>query len=226
MSEQLRFRLPVRTALGREDFYVAPSNAVALALLDAWSDWPQGKMVLSGPTGAGKTHLAHVWAKDSGAQIILATDLAEHKPDDLATAPLVIEDVPDIAQNTEAQTHLFHIHNLMRDARIPLLLTGTQVPNLWAMSLPDLQSRVDAAGHAAIAPPDDELLSVILWKLFSDRQLRPRDDVIPYLVSHMDRSFAAAGRIVSALDDQSLAERREITRAFARQVLEYLAETE
>ena len=220
MAEQLGFPLPVRTALGREDFVVSPANAIAVSLIDAWSTWPEGKLVLSGPEGAGKTHLAHVWAQRSGARIMAARDLAALDVAEIATGPTAVEDVPLIAHDSPAQTALFHLHNLLLAARLPLLMTGQPAPNLWGLTLPDLQSRVDAAGHAALDPPDDALLQTVMWKLFADRQLRPRDDVIPYLVTHMERSFAAAGRIVAALDAESLARKRDITRQLAAEVLD------
>lgn len=210
----------MRTALGRADFVVSPGNAVALSLLDAWQTWPNGKFVLSGPQGAGKTHLAHVWAMSSGATIVKASALAASDAEALAAAALVVEDVPEIAQTPEAQTALFHIHNMLQAAGKPLLMTGQSAPNLWRLSLADLQSRVDASGHAALEAPDDALLQTVMAKLFADRQLRPRPDVIPYLMTRMERSFAAAGRIVAALDAQSLVAKREITRQLAAKVLD------
>lgn len=220
MAEQLGFDLPVRTARGRDDFLVAPSNAVALAMIDGWRDWPLGKLVLSGPEGAGKTHLVHVWAAEAGAAIVAASDLAHADLPTLATAPLAVEDVDRIAHDTTAPTALFHLHNLMQEAGQPLLLTGAAAPRHWGMSLPDLQSRIDAAGHASLDAPDDTLLAAVMVKLFADRQLTPKPDVIPYLLTHMDRSFAAARRIVAALDMASLAQKRAITRRFAAQVLD------
>ena len=67
MAEQLSFDLPVRAALGREDFFVSPANAEAVAMVEGWQGWPSRKLVLTGPAGAGKTHLAHVWAGLAGA---------------------------------------------------------------------------------------------------------------------------------------------------------------
>ena len=226
MAAQLGLNLPARTALGRDDFMIAPSNAIAVAMIDASSDWPQGKFVLSGPQGAGKTHLAQVWANNSGARIIAAKDLNETDVQSLTPAPLVVEDIPDIARNEPAQKALFHIHNMMLAARQPLLLTGTQAPNLWNMSLPDLQSRIDAAGHAQIELPDDVLLAAVLAKLFNDRHLMPRPDVIPYLVKRIERSFAAAGDVVHILDVESLAQKKPMTRHFAQQVLDNRAANE
>ena len=220
MATQLGLDLPVRPALGRDDFLVAPSNAVALAMIDDWPNWSRHKLVLSGPAGAGKTHLAHVWADAAGAHIVSAQDLAGADINPLAQSPLAVEDVDAIANDTDAQTALFHLHNLMAAAALPMLMTGQAAPRHWGLSLPDLQSRVDAAGHARLDAPDDTLLAAVLAKLFADRQLMPKPDVIPYLLRHMDRSFAAARDMVTALDTSSLAQKRALTRAFAAQVLD------
>ena len=220
MATQLGLDLPARAALGRDDFMISPCNAVALTMVDAWRTWPSHKLVLSGPSGAGKTHLAHVWASDTNAQIIAAQDLRGEQVETLAQTPLAIEDVPSIQHDTAAQTALFHLHNLLHTAGLPLLMTGTQAPTHWAMSLPDLQSRIDAAGHAELEPPDDALLAAVLVKLFSDRQLTPPADVIPYLLIRIERSFDAARRVVAALDAASLARKRPVTRNLASTVLD------
>ncbi len=223
MTTQLGLNLPARTALGREDFMVAQSNAIAVAMIDASENWPQGKFVLTGPTGSGKTHLTHVWADGAGARILAAADLNEADAGELASGPIAIEDVPDIAQNATAQNALFHIHNMVLAAGQPLLMTGTAPPNLWNMSLPDLQSRIDAAGHASLELPDDTLLAAVLAKLFNDHHLLPRPDVIPYLVKRIERSFTEASKLVELLDTQSLAQKKPLTRRFAQQVLDDLS---
>jgi len=220
MATQLGLDLPARTALGRDDFMVAPSNAIALSMIDRSCTWPLYKLVLSGPEGSGKTHLTHVWAAARQARIIAAHALTPDMVDDLATGPVAIEDVPDIRTDDVAQTALFHLHNLLQSAQMPLLMTGAPAPSHWRMSLPDLQSRIDAAGHAALEAPDDSLLAAVLGKLFNDRQVTPRPDVIPYLVTHMERSFDAAGLIVAALDSASLARKKPVTRSLAAELLD------
>jgi chromosomal replication initiation ATPase DnaA len=220
MAEQLGLDLPSIAALGREDFLVAPSNALAVALIDAWPNWPSGKLVLSGPAGSGKTHLAHVWAARSGASIYDAGDLTGADIPTLASGPVVIENLPDFAGNDAVETALFHLHNLCLANGHALLVTGSGALPNWPIALPDLKSRLQGAASAELAAPDDTLLAAVLVKQFADRQLAPPPDVIPFLVKRIDRSFEAARDIVAALDAESLARKKPITRPFASTLLD------
>ena len=65
---QLAFTLPHAESLTRDNFLEGPANAAALALVDAWPEWPSRTMMLVGPEGSGKSHLAAIWADESGAQ--------------------------------------------------------------------------------------------------------------------------------------------------------------
>ena len=220
MAEQLGFDLPGITALGRADFLVAPSNAIAVALIEGWKDWPGRKLVLSGPAGSGKTHLAHVWAALSGAHICEAKDLVTQDISELARGSVAIENVPEIAGNAEAETALFHLHNLTLADGNALLLTGEAAPGAWPLTLPDLKSRIEGTQAASLDLPDDALLSAVLAKLFADRQLKPKPELIAYLILRIDRSFSAARRIVAALDAASLAQKRPLSRQLAAAVLD------
>lgn len=220
MGEQLGLKLPARTARGREDFFVAPSNRMALAMIDAWRNWPQGKLLLMGPGCAGKTHLAHVWAEMSGAEIIPAAALTEETVPALAAAPLVVEDVDRVAGDAGAERVLFHLHNLILAEGQPLMLTGQAPVAGWPVALPDLRSRLLGTSAVALEPPDDMLLQAVMVKLLADRQLTPPLNLMPYLLSRMDRSFASAIEVIDRLDAASLARKRPVTRALAVQVLD------
>jgi len=220
MHEQLHFDLPIKTAHGREDFFVSDANAQAVALIDTWRNWPARKLVLYGPEGAGKTHLTHVWAGQSGAQILPATDLARADIPMLAGQPVAVEDADQIAGDTQLETALFHLHNLVLAEGHSLLLTARTAPNHWPLDLPDLASRMQATPAVALDLPDDMLLTAVLYKLFDDRQLSPAPDLIPYLTRRIDRSFQAAHHAVSTLDDAALAQGRALTRRFAGEVLD------
>lgn len=220
MAEQLAFPLPRREARGREAFFVAPANALAVRQIEAWHAWPQGKLVLTGPQGAGKTHLAHVWATLAGARITAALALAPAEIPALAEAPVAVEDADRIAGHALAETALLHLHNLALANGRPLLLTARRPPSQWHLALPDLASRIAATACAALEPPDDALLSAVLVKLFADRQIAPPPRLIDYCLKRMDRSFAAAQRLVAALDARALATGRPIGVPLAAEILE------
>ena len=219
MAEQLGFDLPARAALGRDDFFVSDANAMALALVDSWPNWAGNKLAIIGPEGSGKTHLTHVWAAQSGARIVDAASLTIDAVPDLAQTPIAVENVPSIAQNAAAQDALFHLHNLTLAEGHSLLVTGISEPKHWGLTLPDLKSRLEGTTTAVLKEPDDALLSILLAKLFVDRQLTPNTETIAYMVKHMDRSFAEARRLVRDIDQASLAKKRKVSRALAAEVM-------
>ena len=218
-ARQLSLDLPARPALGREDFFVSEANAAALAAIEGWQGWPGRKLVLTGPEGAGKTHLAHVWAALSGARIVPAGTLAATDIPTLAAAPVAVEDADRIAGDRAAESALFHLHNLVLAEGGALLVTGRDAPGRWGLVLPDLESRLQAASLARLAPPDDGLLVALLAKLFADRQLSPGPAVLTYVARRIDRSFAGAAEAVERLDRAAMEQKRPLTRALAAEVL-------
>ena len=193
---------------------------MAVALVERWSEWPGAKMVICGPRGSGKTHLAHVWAKLSGARIVGADTLPEAEIPDLASGPVCVEDVPQIAGDRPAEEALFHLHNLVLAQGHSLLMTAAREPTLWPLVLPDLKSRIMGAQVARLGAPDDALLTGVLAKLFADRQIEVEAGALRYLVERMERSLDAARRIVAAVDREALAVKARVTRPLLRRVLE------
>ena len=217
---QMAFDLPARETFRREDFFASPANAAAVAALAGWRDWPGGKVVLVGPSGSGKTHLAHLWAAETGAGICAAAGLAGADLPALAeTRAMVVEDAEAIAGQPEAETALFHLHNLLA-AEGRLLVTADAPPRDWGLRLPDLLSRMQAAPLTRLDPPDDALLAAVLVKLFADRQIAVPPNLIPFLLGRMERSIAAARALVALLDARALALGRPVTRALAAEVLD------
>jgi len=223
-SGQLPLDLRHRPALGKADFVVAAGNRDAVAWLDRWPDWPAGALVIYGPAGCGKSHLIAVWRARSKARALGADDL---EPE--ALAPLIesrghlaLDDAENmVASGGEAaESALFHLYNAVKARGDTMLLTARTPPARWAIGLPDLASRLGALPAIAVAQPDDELMSAVLAKLFSDRQLAVDRRVIDYLATHMERSFAAARQFVDVMDREALARQRRITRPLAMELLD------
>jgi chromosomal replication initiation ATPase DnaA len=214
---QLVLALGHTESFAREDFIAGPSNDAALALVERWPDWPARIMALIGPKGAGKSHLAAIWAAAAGARFISTRVLDEASvPSALAAGALVVE---DLAEGAFDELALFHLLNVAREERAHLLITAQTAPAGWQIALPDLRSRLREAPTVTLAPPDDALLRAVLIKLFADRQLAVEDSLVTYLVARMERSLAAATELVAALDRAALAQKRPVNRGLAAELL-------
>ncbi|MCQ0971752.1 DnaA/Hda family protein [Paracoccus sp. TK19116] len=224
MSRQLVLDLDIPPAQSRADWLVAGSNRDALAMLDAPESWPQGRLLLIGPEGAGKSHVAAFWAAERDASTIAATDLNADDADRLARTrgALVVEDADRIGGQDEAERALFHLWNLAPTRDCLLLLTARTPPRDWGLLLPDLRSRVDALTQARLGPPDQALLAAVLVKLFADRQLDVGPGLIDWLALRMDRDLGLARHLVHALDRTALSEGRRVTRPMAAELLDRL----
>jgi chromosomal replication initiation ATPase DnaA len=214
---QLALVLGHAESLAREDFLSGPSNAPALALIDSWPDWTNRAVILAGPEGCGKSHLAAIWAQSAGARLVAARAL-DHAmvPMALATGALVVE---DLACGTFDERALFHLLNLAREDAAFLLLTARTAPAAWSFALRDLSSRLKSLPVVAVAPPDDTLFRAVLVKLFTDRQITVDDNLIGYLAVRIERSFAAARAVVQRLDREALQRKRPLSRALAAEIL-------
>jgi chromosomal replication initiation ATPase DnaA len=212
---QLILALDHPESFAREDFLPWPGNQAALTLIDCWPDWPSDAVALVGPEGSGKTHLATMWAEVSGARIVSARALSEPDlPAALATGALVVEDAATGAD----ERVLFHLINLAREERAFLLFAARVAPTVWPAVIPDLKSRLRALPVVALQAPDDAMLRAVIVKLAADRQLSLDDNLVSYLSSRIERSFAAARAAVTALDEEALRQRRPVTRALAAEL--------
>lgn len=219
MATQLALPLPAKAALGRGDFLVAQPNAEAVRAIEAWQDWPGRKLVLIGPQGGGKSHLAHVWAAEAEATILAPDELARVLGQPIAPGTrIAVEDADRIA-DPETELRLLGLHNLLQESGGWLLLTAASAPAQWPLTLADLKSRLQAAGVARLNDPDDTLLAGLILKLFDDRQLAVDPSVIAYILPRIERSFAAAQALVARIDATALAQRRAITRPFVAEIL-------
>lgn len=212
-GRQIPFDLGHRAAMGRDDFLVSPSNQDAVAWIDLWPEWPAPILILYGPIASGKSHLAAVWGEKANAACVHPATLNDSSIRDIAQAArhVILEDADNLIGNVDAEKGLFHLYNLFKEEKRSVLMTLQEPPVRRAFAVPDLASRLRAAPAVAIREPDDALLGAVLVKLFNDRQLRVGSDVVKYILSHMERSFEEARRIVAEADLRAMTEKRAVS---------------
>jgi chromosomal replication initiation ATPase DnaA len=191
------------------DFCAAPSNALAQSWVERPEGWTNGRLVLWGESGCGKTHLLHIWAESHGAVLLHGPDLRGALPP--ASGPVAIDDADAVAD----ETTLLHSLNAAAEAGQPALLTARTPPARQKITLPDLASRLRASLAVQIFTPDDELLDMLLTRLAAERQLALNFQVRNFLLSHLPRAPAALREAVARLDHAALATGGKITRNMA-----------
>jgi len=137
----------------------------------------------------------------------------------MAHGPLVVEDIDHIAGDRAAQTALFHLHNLMAERGHPLLLTSAVPPARASFSLPDLQSRMSGTAVSGIEAMDDALMMALVMKMFADRQIALKPDVLAYALPRLPRNYAAVRQFVERTDTRALSEGRPLGKGLIREIL-------
>ena len=215
--EQFALEFPFEPSFAREEFLMASSNADALAMIERWPSWPDRLLLLVGPPGSGKSHLAAIWARRAKAFVASAEGLPSLESLARRKAEAIVVDGLEDARN---ETALFHLLNYANENNIHVLLTGRLRPREDRVSLPDLLSRLRRAPLIEIGAPDEELIHAVLEKLFRDRQLVVEPGLADYLTLRLERSLGAARAFVRDLDREALMRGRRVTRVLAGELLD------
>jgi len=217
---QIPFDLGHRAAHAREDFLIAPNNQDAVAWLDLWPQWPAPIVILYGPKASGKSHLGAVWCEQTRAACIDIKTLSQQSAGEISAQcqHLILDDADDIIGDLDCEKGLFHLYNIFKEEQRSILMIIEDAPVRREFQLPDLASRLRAAPAVSIQEPDDQLLSALLVKQFSDRQLRIGADVIHYILPRIERSFAAVQDLVMRADEKALSEKRGISTKLIRDI--------
>ncbi|MEW9807528.1 DnaA regulatory inactivator HdaA [Mesorhizobium marinum] len=208
---QIPLDLGHQPGLSRDELVVSEANRQAVALVDSWPDWPATVVVLAGPAGSGKSHLAAIWAASADAVLLDPAGIESWVEGAPLEHPVVIDDA-DVGLDEHG---LFHLINAARAAKTNVLLTSRRFPSAWGVRLPDLASRLQAAATVEILEPDDHLLAAVITKLFADRQVEVEPSVVQFLVRRIERSLSTAIDVVERLDRAALEQKSRITRALA-----------
>ncbi len=200
------------------DFIVCSANRQAWDSIHGDVAWPQGRLLLIGPAGSGKSHLASIWARRRQARVVDYKALGALSTWQFGTWRRVAVENAFGLGDVQCETALFRLCEMAASQDGLLLMTSRPFAD-GEISLADLRSRIGSTRLVQLHPPDRELLAALLVKLFADRQLSVAKEIVRYIVDRMECSYGDADDLVNCLDRMSLARGKRITLAMAREVL-------
>ena len=228
MGSQLNLNLSHRSTLSREDYFISSANSLAIKAVDDWTIRTEPGIIIVGPKSSGKTHLASVWRKETGAKSLNVHQVSSLDVESLVKEKfLVIENLNDLTSLNENEKKLIeekilHVYNFFAAFGGKILITATKPPGNWSIQLADLLSRLMALQIAELSLPDDNLLTAIMAKQFSDRQILVSPQVIGHAMVRMERSFWFADKLVEALDSESMSIKKPISKKLVNNVINRL----
>jgi len=197
----LLFKFPNKKIYLKEDFYVSPSNQEAYDFINIWPKWFKRIVNIFGPSGSGKTHLTSIFRNKTSTMLIQSEEL-----DDKVFLKFKVKEaliIENLNQNA-SENVLFSLWNTALQDNKYILITSTEPIRAFKYKIPDLKSRVDSAEFIGIKLPSDDLISVILAKNFSDKQIKVEKKHIDYIIKRIDRSYEKISQFISTLDKYSL----------------------
>jgi len=201
MSDQLILKFPEHRAYKKEDFYVSPSNEEAFDFISSWPKWIKRIVNIFGPTGSGKSHLASILKSKTKCLEILSKDLNESTISEFKTKEaLIIENFNEKI----SEELLFSLWNTALQDNKYFLINSIKPINSYKFKLPDLVSRIKSSLSIGIKLPSDDLISAIIAKNFSDKQIIVEEKHIDYIIKRIDRSYEKISQFILTLDRYSL----------------------
>ena len=201
MNDQLILKFPTHQAYKKEDFYVSPSNQEAYDFINSWPKWIKRIINIFGPSGSGKSHLASILKSKTSSLQINSNELNEEIFLKFKTKEALI--IENLDENISEKL-LFFLWNVAMQDNKYLLITSVRSITSYKFKLPDLISRVNSSLIIGINLPSDDLISVILAKNFSDKQIAVEKKHIDYIIKRIDRSYEKISQFILTLDKYSL----------------------
>ncbi len=201
MNDQLILKFPTQQAYKKEDFYISPSNQEAYDFINNWPHWIKKIVNIYGPSGSGKSHLAHILKNKTLCLKIESKNLKDDIFFKFKTKEtLILENL----EESISEKLLFTLWNTVLQDNKYLLITSKKPISSYKFKLKDLTSRVNSSLIFGIKLPSDDLISVILAKNFSDKQIKVEKKHIDYILKRIDRSYEKISQFILTLDKYSL----------------------
>jgi len=219
MNDQLILKFPSHKAYKKEDFYVSPSNQEAYDFVNRWPKWIKRIANIFGPSGSGKSHLAAMLKSKTQCLQIESKKLNEKIFSNFKVKEALI--IENLEENISEKL-LFSLWNVALQDNKYLLITSKKPINLYKFKLKDLASRISSSLIIGIKLPSDDLISVILAKNFSDKQIKVEKKHIDYIIKRIDRSYEKISQFILTLDKYSLKKGSPFSLKLIKEVLKMI----
>ena len=225
---QMSFPFSVPNLMRREDFMVSECNAEAFAMVETWPNWLASGLVIYGPRGCGKSHLAHLFAArvQQALQTPIRVSILNAEQIKMRQVARIAADnqclvVENLTAKIDAEA-LFHLFNLLNEPTRCILWTSETAPSRLHLPLKDLQSRLNMLPSVEISAPDDIMLQTLIVKLFADRQIIISPEILNYIMQNTERSFAYVRDLVEEIDALSLAYQSAVNHQIVNRAMDIL----
>ena len=219
MNDQLILKFPSHQAYKKEDFYVSPGNQEAYDFINSWPGWIKKIVNIFGPSGSGKSHLASILKNKTSYLQINSNELNEKIFTRYKTKEaLIIENLDEKI----SEKLLFALWNVAMQDNKYLMITSKKPIASHKFKLKDLASRVKSSLIIGINLPSDDLISVIIAKSFSDKQIKVEKKHIDYIIKRIDRSYEKISQFILILDKYSLKKGKPFSLKLIKEVLKMM----
>ncbi|MDR0695703.1 MAG: hypothetical protein LBF56_02970 [Holosporales bacterium] len=202
MQQQLV--LPISWSFSKEasGYVVTECNEYAVKWLEKWPFQSRGNFVcLVGEKGAGKTHLATLWATRQNAEIINTTDEVFSKWYNISLEKtqqkyFVLDDADELKDDVL----LFYIYNTIQSQNAYLLMTAKTYPCTWHLELDDVKSRLATVNVIRIQRPTEAAMNSIIERMLLQRGIRTTPAITEYIANRIERSYESINYWISRID--------------------------
>ena len=219
MSDQLILKFPEHRAYKREDFYVSPSNQEAYDFINNWPKWIKRIVNIFGPSGSGKSHLSSILKTKTKCLEILGNELNENIIFEFKTKEVLI--IENFNEKISEEL-LFSLWNIALQDNKYFLINSIKPISSYKFKLPDLTSRIKSSLNIGIKLPSDDLISAIIAKNFSDKQIMVEEKHIDYIIKRIDRSYEKISQFILTLDRYSLKKKSPFGLKLIKEVLKMI----
>ena len=213
---QLIFKFPFKTNYIKQDFFVSSSNFEAYKLIESWPNWPDKSINVHGPSGCGKTHLSKILANQMETIFINSKNFNEETVVKNNLFKCLIIDNFD---NDINEKLLYSMLNHLKQIDKYVLINSLKPINHYEIKLKDLKSRLEGFIKIGISLPTDELLKVVILKIFSEKQIKISEKNVEYIIKNIERTYDKILKFTKEIDNLSLSTGKVININLIKKVL-------